>query len=80
MWTHKVVKRAKGSDGRLFDYPTAGTFASEADARSYAVQFAIEQGAAGVAGAEYTVRRRGGRCSTGVGEIVATYAPGGASQ
>ena len=59
----------------MFDFPTAGTFTSEAEARAYARSFAIEQ--ARVAGAEFTVRSRHGRCSTGPGALVALYLPGG---
>lgn len=74
-WAYRVVKRARGGDGSKFDFPTAATFASEAEAREYARGFAIEQ--ARVAGAEITVRSRRGRCSTGPGALVALYLPGG---
>lgn len=57
-WTHKVVKRMRGGDGKWFDFPTASTFASEQDAREYAARFASEQRAAGVTTARIDVRSR----------------------
>lgn len=61
-WTHKVVKIARGMDGNWFDFPTAATFTSEAEAIYYAEDFAREQGEAGVVGTRITVRtRRGNR-------------------
>lgn len=77
-WTHKVVKRMFGLNGKKFDFPTARTFTSEEEARDYARNFAEEQ--AGVAGAEYTVRSRSGSCSTGRGALVAVYLPGGSER
>jgi len=74
MWTHRVVKRAIGANGRWFDFPTAATFASEAAARDYAERFAAEQ--ANVGGVEIDVRTRRGKCGYGRGAIVATYANG----
>lgn len=66
-WTHKVVKRMRGMDGEWFDFPTAATFGSEADARTYAEQFAREQGRDGSFDARIDVRTRRGR------RTVATY-------
>ena len=66
-WTHKVVKRMRGSDGQYFDFPTAGTFRSEEAAREYAERFAREQGAGRVYGARIVVRSRRGN------ETVAVY-------
>lgn len=60
-WTHKVVKSMRGMNGEYFDFPTADTFDSEAEAREYAEDFAREQGASRVAGAKIHVRTRGGR-------------------
>lgn len=57
-WTHKVVKVARGMDGKWFDFPTAGTFGTELEARAYAARFASEQRAAGVSGTRITVRAR----------------------
>lgn len=57
-WTHKVVKQMRGLQGEWFDFPTAGTFSSEAEAKRYAEDFAREQAASGVAGARITVRSR----------------------
>ena len=34
-WTHKVVRRAPGMDGKMFDYPTAATFTSFEAAVAY---------------------------------------------
>ncbi len=60
-WTHKVVKSMRGMGGEFFDFPTAGTFASEQEAREYAESFARDQGAAGVRGARIEVRSRKSR-------------------
>jgi hypothetical protein len=61
-WTHKVVKTALGMQGQRFDFPTAGTFGSESEARAYAERFAHEQRAAlGKCSMRYEVRSRGGR-------------------
>lgn len=72
-WHYRVVKRARGMQGRWFDFPTAATFVDEAEAREYAAAFAREQ--AGVGGAEIDVRARRGRCGYGRGALVATYIP-----
>lgn len=62
-WTYRVVKRARGSQGEFFDFPTAATFGSESAAQAYAARFAAEQ--ADVGGAEIDVRcRRGNRTVT----------------
>lgn len=58
-WKFKVLKRARGMDGKFFDYPTAATFATEDAAIEYAEYFAAAQ--AGVRGAKIVVRSRGGR-------------------
>lgn len=71
-WTSKVVKRARGAQGEWFDFPTAGTFASESDARRYAEGFAREQ--IGVGGARIDVRNR--RSGTIASYRVECYAPG----
>lgn len=65
-WTHKVVKTAG------FDFPTAGTFDSEADAISYAMRFAAEQAAAGHTSSKYGIRTR--RSFTRNGVKVSTVA------
>jgi hypothetical protein len=74
VWTHRVVKRMIGANGRWLDFPTAATFASEAAARDYAERFAAEQALVG--GCEIDVRSRRGKCGYGRGAIVATYARG----
>lgn len=62
-WTHKVVKIARNTQGQWFDFPTAATFANEADAMRYAADFAREQGEAGLGGIKITVRtRKGNKC------------------
>jgi hypothetical protein len=70
-WNYRVVKRARGLQGRWFDFPTAATFATEQDAREYAERFA--RGQAGVLGAAIDVRSRKGTCGFGRGALVATY-------
>jgi hypothetical protein len=70
-WTHRVVKRARGHQGKWFDFPTAATFSSEADARAYAEALAAEQ--TGVHGAVIDVRSRKGTCAFGRGALVASY-------
>lgn len=77
-WTHKVVKRSRGMNGKMFDFRTAATFSSETEAREYAQRFAVEQ--SGVAGTEITVRTRAGSCLTGKGALVAVYLPGGSER
>lgn len=57
-WKYKVVKVARGGNGKWFDFPTASTFDTEADAKQYAERFAADQ--RGVAGAKITVRKRNG--------------------
>jgi hypothetical protein len=72
-WTHRVVKRMRGMQGDYFDYPTAATFTSEAEAREYAEQFARAQGSGGVIGARIDVRTRWGGWPGHRGDTVATY-------
>jgi len=59
-WTHKVLKRQRGGDGKWFRYPAAATFPSLEAARKYASEFAAEQ--RGVAGTCIDVETRAGRC------------------
>ena len=63
-WTHKVVKRQRGTNGEWFSYPAAATFCAESDARVYAARFADDQ--RGVGGTRIVVQTRGRR-------IVAVY-------
>lgn len=72
-WKFRVVKRMRGMQGKCVDFPTAATFETEADARSYASEFAESQRASGVVGVAVDVRSRRGTCRFGRGEIVATY-------
>lgn len=58
-WTHKVVKQARGEQGKFFSFPAAGTFDGEQAAREYAREFAVEQ--ASVGGVQIDVRARGGK-------------------
>ncbi len=73
MWRFRVVKRMRGAQGGYFDFPTAGTFASESEAREYAEAFAREQGAARVYGARIEVRTRKGGRSGHLGNTLSTY-------
>lgn len=78
-WTHKVVKKARGNDGKFFDFPTAGTFKSFEAACEYAETFAREQGAAHVSAVKICVRPRRG---DGEGKVYSTddyYVPVGKS-
>ncbi len=65
-WTHRVVQRMHGMQGEYFDFPTAGTFLTEAEVREYAESLAREQGAGRVCGARITVRARRGDATTAV--------------
>jgi hypothetical protein len=76
-WKYRVVKRMRGgAQGEYFDFPTAATFVSEADARAYAETFARESCAAGVYTAEIVVRTRAGGWPGHRGVTVATYKAG----
>ncbi len=57
-WTHKVVKKQRGGDGKWFAYPAAFT-GTEAECRDYAMRFAGKQ--RGVAGTRIVVESRGGK-------------------
>jgi hypothetical protein len=58
-WTHKVVKKQRCGGGEWFAY--RGTaFASELEARDYALAFAREQHAAGIHSTRIVVTTRGG--------------------
>lgn len=71
MWQYKVVKSMRGLQGQWFDFPTAATFETQAEARKYAKEFAESQKAGGVRTARYCVRsRRKGPCG---GYTVAEY-------
>lgn len=72
-WTHRVVKRMRGTQGEYFYLPTAETFDGEASAREYAERFAREQGEARVYGARMEVRARAGGWRGHRGAAVATY-------
>lgn len=71
-WKFRVVKRMRGMQGQEFDFPTAATFATEAEARAYAERFARAQAASGVR-SRIDVRTRAGGWRGHRGDTVATY-------
>ncbi len=72
-WKYRVVKRMRGMQGEYFDYPTAATFETEAEARRYAEEFARAQGAARVYGARLEVRTRKGGWMGHPGDTLVIY-------
>lgn len=58
-YTHSVIKRQRGMDGRWFDYRGVG-YADAETAIAAARNFAERQAAAGVGGTEIYVRARKG--------------------
>lgn len=68
-WNFRVVRRARGADGRYFDFPTAATFGTEEEAREYAESFARSMDRSH---AKIDVRSRRGSCGFGRGKLVAT--------
>jgi len=73
-WTHRVVKRAHGAQGEMFDFPTAATFGNVDAALDYAAVFAAEQAAVG--GAQIEVRTRAGGWTGHRGDTVAMWRAG----
>jgi hypothetical protein len=73
LWKYRVVKRMCGMQGAYFDYQTAATFETEAEARRYAEGFARGQGAARVHGARIDVRTRKGGRAGHLGDTLVTY-------
>lgn len=73
-WKFRVVKSMRGMQGTWVDFPTAATFVAEADARTYAEEFARVQGQAGVRDARISVLARGKNDGYGDTRVVAVYA------
>lgn len=67
-WNYKVVKSQRGGQGQWFNYPTAATFVTLAEAEVYAERFAREQ--AEVGGTRILIRSRKGADG---GDVVKVY-------
>lgn len=65
-WTHEVRKEQRGMDGQWFRLP-AVRFASEAEARAYAAEFARQQ--ADVGGTRILLHGRGAATSERIAPV-----------